>query len=89
MLGHLAGNDALLAAELGLPAVPVPAAGGGPALRAAWRTQAGAVLAGVAGADLDRAVRLAGPGRRPVRTLHDALIQRAFETWTHRDDIGG
>src|SRR5262249_13867218 len=51
-------------------------------------TQADAMLAGVAEADLDRMVRLAGRGRRPVRTLHDALVQRAFETWTHRDDIG-
>lgn len=88
VLGHLAGNDALLAAELGLPAVPMPATGDGPAMRVAWRTQADAMLASVAEADLDRTVRLAGPGRRPVRTLHDALIQRAFETWTHRDDIG-
>jgi uncharacterized protein (TIGR03083 family) len=88
VLGHLAGNDALLAAELGLPAVPMPATGDGPAIRVAWRTQADAMLAGVAEADLDRTVQLAGPGRRPVRPLHDALIQRAFETWTHRDDIG-
>ena len=88
VVGHLAGNDALLAAELGLPAVPMPATGDGPATRVAWRTQADAVLAGVAEADLDLMVRLAGPGRRPVRTLHDALVQRAFETWTHRDDIG-
>jgi hypothetical protein len=88
VLGHLAGNDALLAAELGLPAVPMSATGDGPAMRVAWRTQADAMLAGIAEADLDRTVRLAGPGRRPVRTLHDALIQRAFETWTHRDDIG-
>jgi Putative zinc-finger len=88
VLGHLADNDALIAAELGLPAVPRPATGDGPALRVAWRTQADAMLAGVAEADLDRTVRLAGTGRRPVRTLRDALVQRAFETWTHRDDIG-
>ena len=88
VLGHLAGNDALLAAELGLPAVPMPATGDGPAMRVAWRTQAGAMLAGVAEADPGRTVRLAGRGRRPVRTLSDALVQRAFETWTHRDDIG-
>src|SRR5262249_41309173 len=88
VLGHLAGNDALLAAELGLPAVPMPATGDGPAMRAAWRTQADAMLAGVAGADPGRAVRLAGAGQRPVRTLRDALVQRAVETWTHRDDIG-
>src|SRR5262249_59128148 len=61
---------------------------GGPAVRGAGRTLADAMMAGVAGADLDRAVRLAGSGRRAVRTLHDALIQRAFETWTHRDDSG-
>jgi RNA polymerase sigma-70 factor (ECF subfamily) len=42
---------------------------------------------GIAGVDLDREVRLAGRAgvRRPVR---DALVQRTFETWTHRDDIG-
>ena len=88
VLGHLASNDALLAAELGLPAVPRPATDDGPALRVAWRTQADAMLAGVGEADLDRTVRLAGRGQRPVRTLRDALVQRAFETWTHRDDIG-
>jgi uncharacterized protein (TIGR03083 family) len=88
VLGHLAGNDALLAAELGLPAAPILATDDGPAVRAAWRTQADAMLAGVADADPGRTVRLAGPGRRPVRTLRDALVQRAFETWTHRDDIG-
>jgi len=88
MLGHLADNDALLAAELGLPAVPMPTTDDGSAMRAAWRTQADAMLAGIAEADPGRPVRLAGPGRRPVRTLRDALVQRAFETWTHRDDIG-
>jgi len=88
VVGHLAGNDALLAAELGLPAVPGPAGGGGEAVRVAWRAQAEAVLAGVVGADPGQLVRLAGPGRRPVRTLGEALVQRAFETWTHRDDIG-
>src|SRR5262249_3704466 len=40
VLAHLADNDALLAAELGLPAVPGPATDDGPAVRAAWRTQA-------------------------------------------------
>ncbi len=88
VLGHLADNDALLAAELGLPAVPMPTPDDGPAIRVAWRTQADAMLAGVAEADPGRTVRLAGHGRRPVRTLRDALVQRAFETWTHRDDIG-
>jgi hypothetical protein len=88
VLGHLADNDALLAADLGLPAVPLPATDDGPAMRVAWRTQADAMLAGVGEADLDRTVRLAGRGQRPVRTLRDALVQRAFETWTHRDDIG-
>src|SRR5215468_12308638 len=57
VLGHLAGNDALLAAELGLPAVPMPAADDGPAMRAAWRAQADVMLAGVAEADPVRAVR--------------------------------
>jgi hypothetical protein len=88
VLGHLADNDALLAADLGLPAVPLPATDDGPAMRVAWRTQADAMLAGVGEADLDRTVRLAGRGQRPARTLRDALVQRAFETWTHRDDIG-
>jgi len=88
VVAHLAGNDALLAAELGLPVVAGPAGGGGAAVRVAWRAQAEAVLAAVAGADLGQRVRLAGRGARPVRTLSDALVQRAFETWTHRDDIG-
>ena len=88
MVGHLASNDALLAAELDLPAVPMPTTDDGRAMRVAWRTQADAMLAGIAKADPGRTVRLAGPGQRPVRTLRDALVQRAFETWTHRDDIG-
>jgi hypothetical protein len=38
-----------------------------------------------------RAARTGTPrtaAHKSLRTLRDALVQRAFETWTHRDDIG-
>ena len=38
-------------------------------------------------AALDVPVRLAARERPPVRPLRDALVQRAFETWTHRADL--
>jgi uncharacterized protein (TIGR03083 family) len=88
VLAHLVRNDAMLAADLGLPVVAVRTISG-PAVREAWRAQAAALREGLSGeVDLDRPVRLAGPGRPVARPLRDALVQRAFETWTHRDDIG-
>jgi uncharacterized protein (TIGR03083 family) len=88
VLAHLAGNDRTLAADLGLPAVTFT--GPGPAARAAWRVQSRILTRAITeGADLDRPVRLAGGGRTgpPLRPLRDALVQRAFETWTHLDDV--
>jgi uncharacterized protein (TIGR03083 family) len=89
VVAHLAGNDAMLAADLGLPVVPVPA-GPAPEVHAAWREQSRVIVDGLAtrAGDLDQRVRLAHPGPPPLRPLRDALVQRAFETWTHLDDIG-
>jgi Putative zinc-finger len=87
MVVHLVRNDSMLAADLGLPVVAVRATSG-PAVREAWRAQAEALRQGLSGeVDLDRRVRLVGAGRAVVAPLGDALVQRAFETWTHRDDV--
>lgn len=87
VVAHLVRNEAMLAADLGLPVVTVPATSG-PAVREAWRAQTETLRQGLSGEiELDRPVRLAS-ARRPVPApLRDALVQRAFETWTHRDDI--
>jgi uncharacterized protein (TIGR03083 family) len=87
VIAHLAGNDARLAADLGL--VVTPPAGAGRGERADWARQASALVAELErGADLERPVRLAGAGDPPHRPLRDALVQRAFETWIHRGDVG-
>jgi hypothetical protein len=87
---HLARNDAMLAADIGLhigSAGAVPT--GGPEVRHAWRRQTEILVQGLADiADLDRPVRLASAaGPQPGR-LRDALVQRAFETWIHLEDLG-
>ncbi|MBO0682646.1 MAG: zf-HC2 domain-containing protein [Candidatus Dormibacteraeota bacterium] len=85
---HLTDNDAMLATDLGLPVAGSPA-GSGRAVQDAWRDQARILLEGLAGpVELDRQVRLAGRGEPRLRPLREALVQRAFETWTHLDDIG-
>jgi uncharacterized protein (TIGR03083 family) len=84
---HLVRNESMLAADLGLPVVALRAASG-PAVREAWRAQAESLRQGLSGEiELDRPVRLASARRPALRPLRDALVQRAFETWTHRDDI--
>ena len=89
VVAHLAGNDAMLAADLGLRVVAVPGEAG-PRTRGAWQQQTEILLSGLDDEiDLDRPVRLASPRGAPVRPLREALVQRAFETWTHLDDIGG
>ncbi|MGN9906980.1 zf-HC2 domain-containing protein [Phytohabitans sp. LJ34] len=89
VVAHLAGNDAMLAADLGLAVVPLP---DGPAeeVHAAWREQSRVIVEGLARRDdgLEQRVRLAHTGPPPLRPLREALVQRAFETWTHLDDIG-
>jgi uncharacterized protein (TIGR03083 family) len=89
VVAHLAGNDAMLGADLGLPVVPLPSTPDGARLRAAWREQARLLVDGLAAcaAPLDLPVRLASSGPPPRGPLRDALVQRAFETWTHHDDI--
>lgn len=84
LIAHLSSNDALVTADVREGG----AADRGHA-RDVWRAGATALLAEVRprGADrLGQPVRLAG--RRPTtRPLSDGLVQRAFETWIHADDI--
>jgi uncharacterized protein (TIGR03083 family) len=92
LLAHLTANDALLATDLDLPVIAIPGHAG-PGARTAWRRQAQILTNGLrtgpaAATTLDRRVRLTTKrAPRPGR-LRDALVQRAFETWTHLDDLG-
>jgi hypothetical protein len=85
LVSHLTGNDAQLAADLGLPVIASVNTG----VHAAWRAQTEILIDGLTG-DLDpgQPVRLAGTGPPMLRPLREALVQRAFETWTHLDDLG-
>jgi uncharacterized protein (TIGR03083 family) len=84
VIAHLSGNDAMLATDLGLPGVG--STGSQP--DATWRAQTRVLVDGLATeVDIDRPVRLAGPGPTRMRALRDVLVQRAFETWIHRDDL--
>ncbi|WP_030439202.1 maleylpyruvate isomerase N-terminal domain-containing protein [Actinoplanes subtropicus] len=79
LVRHLTGNDGNVLADLG---VAQPSGH-------LWKDRSDLLLRTVGQGDetlLARPVRLAGkvPIRRPLR---DALTQRAFETWIHRDDI--
>ena len=79
LVRHLTGNDGNVLTDLG---VAKPAG-------ERWQDQSDLLLRTAGRRDgslLDRPVRLAGkvPIRRPLR---EALNQRAFETWIHRDDI--
>ncbi len=83
LVRHLTRNDAALAADLALPVITntVP-------VYKAWREQADVLLHQVPkDADLGRTVRLAARTGDCRGTLRDAMIQRAFETWIHLDDI--
>ncbi|WP_433378400.1 maleylpyruvate isomerase family mycothiol-dependent enzyme [Actinoplanes sp. CA-142083] len=96
LVRHLAGNDGNVLADLGSPTPPPGRARdfGSPAppsgrARDLWREQSDLLMRTVGRAEealLSRPVRLAGktPMRRPLR---EAMMQRAFETWIHRDDI--
>jgi hypothetical protein len=87
VIRHLTANDSLLAADLSLPAVP-PADNGERSVIQAWRDQSEILLQGLTdGDDPDRMVTLAGRQSRAPGSLRDALVQRAFETWTHTEDI--
>jgi len=79
LVRHLTGNDGNVLADLG---VAKPSGD-------RWKENSDLLLRTVGHGDetlLDRPVRLAGkvPVRRPLR---EAVTQRAFETWIHRDDI--
>lgn len=87
MVAHLAGNDAMLAADVGLPTI-TGAQTAAAQLHRQWRMQAQALARYTSSREalLRREVRLAGtrPARGPA---HAALVQRGFETWIHADDI--
>jgi uncharacterized protein (TIGR03083 family) len=90
IIRHLVSNDTMLAADLGMPIVSVPVAiASGPAVHEAWRAQTDTIVEGLnAGIELDRPARLAGTSETVQGLLRDVLVQRAFETWTHLDDLG-
>lgn len=82
LITHLTANDAMVAEDLGLPVLVDSG------VRRRWRDQAEILLRGISSdSDLDRSVRMAGRGEPLTRPLRDALVQRAFETWTHLDDL--
>jgi uncharacterized protein (TIGR03083 family) len=86
VITHLAANDEMVATDLGLP---LPDDGGDRHVRQVWRDRASMVLEQVpvgAADPLSRPVRLAGK-YHAVRPLRDGLVQRAFETWIHADDV--
>ncbi|MFI6909563.1 maleylpyruvate isomerase family mycothiol-dependent enzyme [Nonomuraea sp. NPDC050394] len=82
MVEHLAANDARVAQFMGVRAREAP-------VHRRWREQAGALLERVAGgAHALLGVEVALAGTRPARgSLRQAMVQRAFETWTHAEDI--
>lgn len=95
LVRHLAGNDAMVLTDLE-PLTSTPA--GGPAVEPTsdrpvaheqWRAQSSRLVTHPrfrSPRELERPVRLAG--RRPVyRSLREGMVQRAFETWIHTDDI--
>ncbi len=86
VVAHLHALDRALASELGVavPDSPPDGAAAEPAA-VAWRRQTEALVRHLAAgrSGLDETVRFLG-GVMPVRT---ALLQRAFETWMHSDDI--
>jgi uncharacterized protein (TIGR03083 family) len=93
LIGHLASNDAMVLGDLGVPvgaaaaATPRRVEAGGSRRR--WRDQSALLVAEVRDSSADRfeqPVRLAG--RRPVsRSLREGMVQRAFETWIHAEDV--
>jgi uncharacterized protein (TIGR03083 family) len=87
MVVHLAANDAMLAADIGLPPVTSADAAIGE-LRRRWRVQAQALVSFTSSDArlLHREVRLAGTHPASGQASA-ALVQRAFETWTHADDV--
>ncbi len=85
LIAHLSANDQMVATDLGLPETP----GADRHVRQIWRDRAATVLEKMPASatdPLDRPVRLAGR-YQAVRPLRDGLVQRAFETWTHADDV--
>jgi hypothetical protein len=86
VIRHLTVNDALLASDLDLPQVPLGSGAG--AVHEAWRDQAQILLRGLdESADLDRVVTLVGREGHQAGPLRAALVQRAFETWVHLEDV--
>ncbi|GIH02455.1 hypothetical protein Rhe02_05220 [Rhizocola hellebori] len=88
LIRHLYANDALLASDLALPlAATVPGDGAGGVYQV-WRDQAQILIRGLDDrADLDQIVTLVGRDRHQPGPLRAALVQRAFETWVHLEDV--
>jgi uncharacterized protein (TIGR03083 family) len=95
LVTHLAGNDAMVLTDLeSQTPTPVVATGDGPSsdplvAHERWRAQSSNLVTHLrltAPRELERPVRLAG--RNPVyRSLREGMVQRAFETWIHTDDV--
>jgi uncharacterized protein (TIGR03083 family) len=95
LVSHLAGNDGMVLADLEpLTSTPVGASTVGtradpPVAHEQWRAQSSSLATHVgfgSPRELERPVRLAG--RSPVyRSLREGMVQRAFETWIHTDDV--
>jgi hypothetical protein len=87
LLTHLTANDAAVAGAVG---VGTEVTGTGPrSSHARWRRQATSLLERLSGSEDDLlGLRVSLAGTRPMSgSLRDAMVQRAFETWTHVDDI--
>jgi hypothetical protein len=88
LIRHLTANDALLACDLALPQVAPMPGDGANIVYAAWRDQTQILMNGLDDrADLDRVVTLVGRDGNQPGPLRTALVQRAFETWVHLEDV--
>jgi uncharacterized protein (TIGR03083 family) len=96
LVRHLAGNDAMVLADLEPLTLVAPAGGpaaepgsDAPVAHEQWRAQSSSLVAHLGNRsprELERPVRLAG--RSPVhRSVREGMVQRAFETWIHADDV--
>jgi hypothetical protein len=88
VIRHLTANDALLASDLALPQVEPTPGDGASTVYTAWRDQTQILMIGLDDtADLDRVVTLVGRDGHQPGPLRTALVQRAFETWVHLEDV--
>lgn len=91
LIVHLTGNDAMLAADVDAR-IAAPTEDD---VHGVWHEQSRLLMARLTdagagsgpGLALDRPARLATRSGPVTRHLRDALVQRSFEAWTHRDDL--